>query len=246
MAWRCMRRRIPDRCSRRQRGVPFPPAAPIPRSTFRARALPATISATDSPRPSHSPQSPGPTASTSRTAGPDSSARDPAPPKSAAARPARAVPAPATPPRGPETRSLRPPEPVTTSQAVRSRVAVSPAPGQSGVPRVLGSQVPGFPWVVPASHTIRGDMSGEPADRVKAWVERYVQAWNSNDPAAIGSLFTEDAAYHTEPYSQPWRPGRDRPPVAGSQGRAGRNPVPLAPAHRDPGGRGRAGDHRLP
>ena len=51
-------------------------------------------------------------------------------------------------------------------------------------------------------------MSGEPADRVQAWVERYVQAWNSNDPAAIGSLFTEDAAYHTEPYSQPWR-GRD-------------------------------------
>jgi uncharacterized protein (TIGR02246 family) len=51
-------------------------------------------------------------------------------------------------------------------------------------------------------------MREEPADRVQAWVERYVQAWNSNDPATIGSLFTEDAAYHTEPYSQPWR-GRD-------------------------------------
>ena len=51
-------------------------------------------------------------------------------------------------------------------------------------------------------------MSGEPADRVQAWVERYVQAWNSNVPAAIGRLFTEDAAYYTEPYSQPWR-GRD-------------------------------------
>jgi uncharacterized protein (TIGR02246 family) len=51
-------------------------------------------------------------------------------------------------------------------------------------------------------------MREEPPDRVQAWVERYVQAWNSNDPATIGSLFTEDAAYYTEPYSQPWR-GRD-------------------------------------
>jgi uncharacterized protein (TIGR02246 family) len=43
---------------------------------------------------------------------------------------------------------------------------------------------------------------------VQAWVEGYVRAWNSNDPAAIGDLFTEDAAYYTEPYSEPWR-GRD-------------------------------------
>jgi ketosteroid isomerase-like protein len=45
-------------------------------------------------------------------------------------------------------------------------------------------------------------------DRVRAWVEGYIQAWNSNDPAVIGSLFTEDAAYYSEPHSQPWR-GRD-------------------------------------
>lgn len=40
--------------------------------------------------------------------------------------------------------------------------------------------------------------------RVRAWVEGYVRAWNSNDPTAIGDLFTEDAVYFTEP----WR-GRD-------------------------------------
>jgi uncharacterized protein (TIGR02246 family) len=44
--------------------------------------------------------------------------------------------------------------------------------------------------------------------RVQAWVEGYIQAWNSNDPAVIGGLFTEDAAYYTEPHSEPWR-GRD-------------------------------------
>jgi hypothetical protein len=52
-------------------------AAPIPSSTFRRSALPATISATASTSPSHGPQSPGPTASTSRSSGPDSSASDP-------------------------------------------------------------------------------------------------------------------------------------------------------------------------
>jgi uncharacterized protein (TIGR02246 family) len=46
------------------------------------------------------------------------------------------------------------------------------------------------------------------AGRVRSWVEAYVRAWNSNDPAAIGDLFTEDAAYFTEPYREPWR-GRD-------------------------------------
>jgi uncharacterized protein (TIGR02246 family) len=44
--------------------------------------------------------------------------------------------------------------------------------------------------------------------RLRTFVEGYVRAWNSNDPAEIGALFTQDAAYYTEPYSQPWR-GRD-------------------------------------
>jgi uncharacterized protein (TIGR02246 family) len=46
------------------------------------------------------------------------------------------------------------------------------------------------------------------ASRVDAWVDDYVRAWNSNDPADIRALFAQDAAYHTEPYSPPWR-GRD-------------------------------------
>jgi hypothetical protein len=44
--------------------------------------------------------------------------------------------------------------------------------------------------------------------RLHAWVDAYVGAWNSNDPAAIGTLFSPDAGYHTEPYRPAWR-GRD-------------------------------------
>ena len=45
-------------------------------------------------------------------------------------------------------------------------------------------------------------------DAVAAWVDAYVRAWESNDPAAIGDLFTADAAYYTAPYREPWR-GRE-------------------------------------
>ena len=44
---------------------------------------------------------------------------------------------------------------------------------------------------------------------VAAWISRYVHAWESNDPAAIGDLFAEDAAYFPRPDGEPWR-GRDR------------------------------------
>lgn len=37
------------------------------------------------------------------------------------------------------------------------------------------------------------------------WVRGYVRSWNSNDPAEIGSLFTEDALYYPEPFTEPWR-----------------------------------------
>jgi ketosteroid isomerase-like protein len=43
---------------------------------------------------------------------------------------------------------------------------------------------------------------------LREWVDGYVRAWNSNDPADIGALFTDDAVYFTEPYEAPWR-GRD-------------------------------------
>jgi uncharacterized protein (TIGR02246 family) len=43
---------------------------------------------------------------------------------------------------------------------------------------------------------------------VSAWVDRYVRAWNTNAPADIGGLFTEDAAYYTDPFDDAWH-GRD-------------------------------------
>jgi uncharacterized protein (TIGR02246 family) len=46
-------------------------------------------------------------------------------------------------------------------------------------------------------------------DAVTAWVQNYRRAWESNDPADIGGLFTEDAAYFPEPYTKPWL-GRDK------------------------------------
>jgi hypothetical protein len=36
-------------------------------------------------------------------------------------------------------------------------------------------------------------------------MERYIGAWNSNDPDEIGALFTDDALYCTEPFAPPWR-----------------------------------------
>jgi uncharacterized protein (TIGR02246 family) len=47
------------------------------------------------------------------------------------------------------------------------------------------------------------------ADAVRAWVEGYREAWESNDPEAIGALFAEGARYLTEPYAEPWV-GRDQ------------------------------------
>jgi uncharacterized protein (TIGR02246 family) len=46
-------------------------------------------------------------------------------------------------------------------------------------------------------------------EQVDAWIAAYVRAWNSNDPRDIAALFTEDAAYYTEPFAQPWQ-GKER------------------------------------
>lgn len=45
-------------------------------------------------------------------------------------------------------------------------------------------------------------------ESVAAWVDRYVAAWESNDPAAIGGLFAADASYQRRPSDDPWQ-GRD-------------------------------------
>lgn len=41
-------------------------------------------------------------------------------------------------------------------------------------------------------------------DALTRWVQSYVRAWGSNDPQDIRALFTEDAAYFTEPHAEPW------------------------------------------
>ena len=40
---------------------------------------------------------------------------------------------------------------------------------------------------------------------VDDWVSRYLEAWRSNDPEAIGNLFAVDAEYRTGPFDEPWR-----------------------------------------
>jgi hypothetical protein len=37
---------------------------------------------------------------------------------------------------------------------------------------------------------------------VQAWLDRYVEAWKSYDPGAIGDLFSEDAMYRYHPYDE--------------------------------------------
>lgn len=43
---------------------------------------------------------------------------------------------------------------------------------------------------------------------VQEWLNNYVRAWESYDPAAIGALFSEDAVYRYGPYHDGLR-GRD-------------------------------------
>jgi len=45
-------------------------------------------------------------------------------------------------------------------------------------------------------------------EEVQAWIDGYVRAWESNDPAEVGALFAEDARYYTHPFREPWQ-GRD-------------------------------------
>ena len=41
--------------------------------------------------------------------------------------------------------------------------------------------------------------------RVIAWLDAYVHAWKTYSPQAIGSLFSEDASYSYDPFSEPIR-----------------------------------------
>ena len=39
-------------------------------------------------------------------------------------------------------------------------------------------------------------------DAVQRWLDAYVDAWRTYDPAAIGALFAEDAIYAYHPYDK--------------------------------------------
>jgi uncharacterized protein (TIGR02246 family) len=43
-------------------------------------------------------------------------------------------------------------------------------------------------------------MAGMERDAVQGWLDRYVEAWRTNDPGAVAALFTHDAAYRYRPY----------------------------------------------
>ncbi|WP_347976611.1 nuclear transport factor 2 family protein [Microbacterium sp. ProA8] len=38
----------------------------------------------------------------------------------------------------------------------------------------------------------------------RRWVEAYENAWKTNEPDDIRALFTDDAAYYTQPWGEPW------------------------------------------
>ena len=43
---------------------------------------------------------------------------------------------------------------------------------------------------------------------VQQWLDKYVEAWKTYDPQAIGDLFSRDALYSYSPYADPLK-GRD-------------------------------------
>lgn len=45
-------------------------------------------------------------------------------------------------------------------------------------------------------------------NHVRHWLDDYIQAWKSYDPAAIGALFSEDAGYRYNPFDERLR-GRE-------------------------------------
>jgi len=45
-------------------------------------------------------------------------------------------------------------------------------------------------------------------DDVQRWLDAYVEAWRTYEPAAISALFADDVSYAYQPYREPVR-GRD-------------------------------------
>lgn len=53
-------------------------------------------------------------------------------------------------------------------------------------------------------------------DEVQQWLDRYIEAWASNDADAIGDLFTEDAVYSYRPWENEQVTARGRDAVVAS------------------------------
>jgi len=41
--------------------------------------------------------------------------------------------------------------------------------------------------------------------RFDRWIKAYVAAWRTDDPGAVGALFSARAVYATGPFDKPWR-----------------------------------------
>jgi len=49
------------------------------------------------------------------------------------------------------------------------------------------------------------DETGLTLEHLRDWLERYFQAWVSNDPGQVEGLFSPDATYWTDPFEEPQR-----------------------------------------
>ena len=73
-------------------------------------------------------------------------------------------------------------------------------------------------------------------DDVQRWLDRYVAAWMTYDPAAIGDLFAEEATYRYHPWDEEPVRGRDeivRAWVAPEGNESGRDDPDSWTAHYD-------------
>lgn len=53
--------------------------------------------------------------------------------------------------------------------------------------------------------TAAADSHGLTRDKVDVWLKGYEQAWETLDPDKAAALFTEEATYRDDPYTEPYR-----------------------------------------